>query len=587
MDLQTLSTMDIEPGFVKLRLQVNVEDFDYNDVAQYQFPTYLHELEENMHRPERNAIRNFLGYLAACLGWHEESKAYFNDVLNEDRDNLNALANLKWVYKELIGCKRRAKELAKRIEELQLALNGSGDRGKVMKARCLAEKGYAICHDVSHEYEEEFRKACEMYDRAIEMAGHLVSHEEKLDWYLGRVRAKQILFTKQTRWRKAKDAAFETQLISDIQEVLRQGDNIMKAEAWIKLALVFRQLHRNSEFVANGTNYLQCLEEDQQLLRMYLTPRAPTACYDKALEYNPQNPHKILAKKASTLKVNFYETPQDFQTAFELLDESIEADGSICNRVAYSVRAETYMDLYRSFRKDRTGDREVTNLYKLRKDRTGRDDNWMLLIKAKDDYEESLRLHTEPIDCRQLGDIWRYLSQEHNEEISRIVGKNKTLCLETALEFYTIATEIVPDGSENPHTHCKRGDCLLELENPLEAAESYKRAIQCYKYFNNNMKLTYGRLFEAHLRMLEPGQTNCLSNVDLVQEATKWFEVDSDVEENSRFEEETSTFTLIQGYRFRDRREMLNRLQLFIGICRDIGEDNIASDLEMYCTRYY
>ena len=484
--------MDDKPGFVTLPLKVNDDDFDYDDVASYQFQIQLQQLDEKIHRMERNAIRNFLGYLAACIGWYVASIAFFNDVLNDDRNNLNALANLKWVYEEL-DCKHQAKEVAQRIEYLQLVLNENGDRGKVMKARCLAEKGYAVCHYVSNENEEEFIQACKMYDRAIEMAGHLVSNGEKVDWYLGRVRAKQVLLSKQTHWGKPReDVEFEAQLISDIQEVLRHGDNIMKAEAWVKLASVFRLLHRNSKLVGNGAGYPECLRQKHELIQMYHTPRAPVVCYNKALEYRPHNP-QILAKKAKALKVIFYETREDYQTAFDLLDESIRADSSVCNRVAFSVQGEAYMDLYRYNRRPNGN-------------RTAESENWSLLIEAKAAYEMSLFMHREPADCRQLGDVWRYLAHEHtqhNDIILHIVGKNKIQCLEKALEYYTIATEM-PDGSINPHAHWKRGQCLLELKNPGEAAESFKRAIRCYKYPCYDMKKTYGRLFEAHLRMLHP-----------------------------------------------------------------------------------
>ena len=115
-----------------------------------------------------------------------------------------------------------------------------------------------------------------MYTSAIEMAGHLVSNEERVDWYLGRVIAMRIRFTKQTHWRLAtEDVELETQLVSDIQVVLRHGDNIMKAEAWVKLASVFRQLHRNSILMGKGAEYHPiCLRRHQDLLQIYLTPRA-------------------------------------------------------------------------------------------------------------------------------------------------------------------------------------------------------------------------------------------------------------------------------------------------------------------------
>ena len=118
--------MDVEPGFAKLPLEINDDDFNYYDVSSYQFAIQLQQLDEKIHRMERNAIRKFLGYLAACLGWYVASIAFFNEILTDDRNNLNALANLKWVYEEL-GCKRQEQKYVQRLEQLQLVLNSKDD----------------------------------------------------------------------------------------------------------------------------------------------------------------------------------------------------------------------------------------------------------------------------------------------------------------------------------------------------------------------------------------------------------------------------------------------------------------------------
>ncbi|XP_072043060.1 tetratricopeptide repeat protein 22-like [Amphiura filiformis] len=553
-----------QPGFSQLPLEVNAETFDYDDIASFKFKRWVRQLdEEKQYRPEGNVIRNFLGYVAACIEWYWEAERFFKQVLDEDPDNLNALTNLKRVYQTL-DAKDKTYEIARKLKELETVLNRNDERSKRLKARCLVEKGYAICQGASEEHEESFLAASAMYEKALEMAGDLVTVEEKTDWYLGKVRVKQVLFNKRGHWRMPQpDVELERNFFNDVQMVLTYGDDFMKAESWVKIGSVFRQLHR----MYYGAEPPICVREKPQILKCYRSSRPLLACYNMALKYKPNHP-PILAKKAGLLKSNRYQTPQeqDFQLALHLLDESIRADSSIFNRCSFSMKAEALMDFYRALKRNRQWQ---ANHYKL-------------LIEAKNTFETSLSMHTEPADCRQLGEIWLYLSDDYSDEkLLQIVGKTKAECMEKALEFYTIATEIVPSGSGNPHAHWKRGECLFKMNDLEGAAESYKRGIDCYNFPCRDMLQNHGKLFYTQLQMLDLDGGNHHANTIIAEDVAHCLERAID-----QFGKPGVVEKCIR-YFCNGHEEFAERCLCFISICEDIGKTDLAVFLQKHVPSYW
>ncbi len=584
-----------KPGFCHLPLAilaVKAKTFDAYNVASYQFPRLKQQLELKQLRPERNAFRNFLGYMAICLGWYCEALCYLNQVLDEDPDNLNALTNLAWLYQSMkrddwfkealcdntkildehpadqtaltnlnwlyemqSDATARMKEIRKSLEDLQLVLNEDGERSRLMRARCLAEKGFAICHGALHENEQIFRDASEMYDKALEIAGDLVTTDESTDWYLGMVRVKKVISSK--TWRP--DVDFESNFVADAQQVLDNGDDVMKAEVWIKLASLFRNLNRKYEHEIDPTQDHPafppvCVRYNRIILECYLSECPELACYKKALEFRP-NHAPTLALVAGILKRTYYHTAEDFQhdqfSVFSLLNSSIRADDSVVNRQAFSTKAGALMDYYRSVRKTRRMNR------------------YELLLEAIANYEKSLSMHTEPVDCRQMGDIWLYLAEDYDDgTLSNIVRKTKAECMEKALEYYTIATEI-PYGSANPHAHWKRGECLFKMGDLEGAAECYKKGIRQSK---SNPIVIHSKLFYTQLKMLDLDRFSRPANKLLAEDAVKWLEIALN---------DFSTEDVVECVQYHcHSSEFIRRCRFFVDLCYIIGMNHIAAFLK-------
>ena len=89
-------------GHFFLHLTMNKGHIDAKQ-AEYHMEVKTKYLELKNHRPERHAIRNLLGMLLYRLGKIEEAFEYFDTVLSEgeDPENLNALANRKYICEKL------------------------------------------------------------------------------------------------------------------------------------------------------------------------------------------------------------------------------------------------------------------------------------------------------------------------------------------------------------------------------------------------------------------------------------------------------------------------------------------------------
>ena len=557
----------IQPGIVQLPLEINAENFDRDNVEKFTYPKLRHYLEEKMNRPERNTIINLLGVVAARLEHYDEALTLLNKVLEEDRDNLNALTNLKWVYGRMDDDMREKQEqITQRLEELEPVLESQNDRARVLKARCLAEEGYAyaFCHGIDNKFSAEHTKASGMYDAAFKMGGDLISDEEKVAWKLGAARAKRTELYDLFEGHEKKDVELEKQFIEDIQDVLVHGDDVMKAEAWVKLVAFFHWLRRREkkEGIQNEASYPECITGKDDLLRYYRTPNPPVACADEALKLRRDHP-RMMAYKARMMRYPLYlKTAPDFEASIRILDKSIEADSSVLNKRAFAYRGESYINWYLKDRK------KCVPKYLLD-----------LLIKAKDDFKIAITMDANHKDYRQLGDIWRFLATmainySTANLVANAVGKNSQECLEKALEYYTIATS-VGGGSTNPMSHRKQGECLLDLGNFKEAAECFKQAIKTNKDDEYKM-VAHSKLFYTHLKMLRVDDEH--SNDELYEKTSEWLK--DAVREFGEHDVAEKCFHFISSRYGRER--IMRNIRCFIDICREKGDDDLASLVEKH-----
>lgn len=103
----------------------------------------------------------------------------FRSICKEDPGNLNAWANLGYVY-DFQGRELEAGECVDKVSQLMGigAGEASQEQTRLLAARCLAEQAYVYPYDVELDSDDHLRErlmsALMFYNRALHYGGHLV-----------------------------------------------------------------------------------------------------------------------------------------------------------------------------------------------------------------------------------------------------------------------------------------------------------------------------------------------------------------------------------------------------------------------------
>lgn len=107
-------------------------------------------------------------------------------ICQEDPGNLNAWANLGYVYDKL-GRELDAAECVEKVSHL-MGLDGgeaSQEETRLLAARCLAEQAYVYPYDVELDCKDNLRErltdALRFYNRALDYGGQLVRRKLTLN----------------------------------------------------------------------------------------------------------------------------------------------------------------------------------------------------------------------------------------------------------------------------------------------------------------------------------------------------------------------------------------------------------------------
>lgn len=104
---------------------------------------------------------------------------FFRSICKEDPGNLNAWANLGYVYDKL-GRELDAGECVEKVSQLMGLESGEAtqEETRLLAARCLAEQAYVYPHDVELDSEDDLRErltaALTLYNKALDYGGQLV-----------------------------------------------------------------------------------------------------------------------------------------------------------------------------------------------------------------------------------------------------------------------------------------------------------------------------------------------------------------------------------------------------------------------------
>ncbi|XP_013418613.1 uncharacterized protein LOC106179500 [Lingula anatina] len=460
--------------------------------------------------PHKYGMLNLLGVLQYQDGKTNESIKSFESILKEDGENLNALANLEYVYREL-SCVSKAEQYKKKLEELMGGEEPSDEERK-RRGRCLFEQGYMIAFDVNVTTKQEKRsKVCarahKSYMQAWQEAGDLIDEVERTEWCFFIAHNLSQIYRNQSVLESIelnKDSAFML-IIKLLHKVTKGKDNHYKAQGWLHLGCVLGNVfienskkhteaetisHISAEKTMQQHNQQQALQDDFSKLSAYIDSKQqekpktdvhvpnfikenglleyfkePELCFFWAEKYAPERTD-TLNRYANYLKKRDDKDSRDFEKAETLLLKSIELDDGESNWFAYLLMGNMYKDLYRN----KWYDKVLWGKGELPEKELG--------MAAQQYYKEAVKRNPTPQLYANLAEISHFLGINERREVI-----DEDQILEAVINFKHALESL--DGEKDPSIHQRRGRCLKDFDQEKSAVESFKKAIETQKHKSN------------------------------------------------------------------------------------------------------
>ncbi|XP_077390903.1 tetratricopeptide repeat protein 22 isoform X1 [Festucalex cinctus] len=265
-DIESLmEDMDYIPGHFHLDLNLNCDPA--GPLKLRHRDTYLKQesLRKELEAEAgylQYAVRNLLGLLAFHLDHLQTAEEIFRGICKEDPGNLNAWANLGYVYDKL-GRELDAGECVEKVSQLMCLDAGEPikEGTRQMAARCLAEQAFVYPYDVELEREDDLREkltaALMLFNRALDYGGQLIPVEEKRSWYFKMatiyIRLDDIVKTKEDA-ENARLSQYNKGL-KLLTETLESEKTQQKALSWCYVGIM---LERQDEFTTVPMSIHDC-----------------------------------------------------------------------------------------------------------------------------------------------------------------------------------------------------------------------------------------------------------------------------------------------------------------------------------------
>ncbi|XP_008294442.1 tetratricopeptide repeat protein 22 [Stegastes partitus] len=452
-DIESLmEDMDYIPGHFHLELNLNCEPV--GPVKLRRRDTYLKqdslraELEAEVGYLQY-AVRNLLGLLAFHLEQLDTAEEIFRSICKEDPGNLNAWANLGYVYDKL-GRELDAGECVDKVSHLMglEAGEASQEEARLLAARCLAEQAYIYPYDVELDSEDDLRErltaALTLYNRALDYGGHLIPAEEKRSWYFKMatiyIRLDDIVKTKEDS--EYSRLSHYNKGLRLLKETLESEKMQHKALAWCYVGIM---LERKEEFSSVPMSIHDC----------GYSASDPLSCYGTAIDMATEDAFvlNLLAK------VFFLLGKHEMATGICNMALNVLPDPEL-NWQAYCTRAKINMILYfRDLEKAKHGEGGPPERQKLAEAR--KDLDKVLSVRP------CLRTHLE------MAQVYYYMGVDALQEsllVDESAVNSALVRLSHALQFEL--------GDSLPDLHVLRGRCLLMKGEEQNAADCFKQAVE-------------------------------------------------------------------------------------------------------------
>ncbi|KAG7487741.1 hypothetical protein MATL_G00026690 [Megalops atlanticus] len=451
-DIETLiEGMEYIPGHFHLDLHLNCEPHGPVELRRRDTRLKQDSLRAELEAEagfQQYAVRNLLGLLAFHLDELEQAEEAFQSICKEDPGNLNAWANLGYVYDHL----KRDTEGAECVERVS-ALMGleSGEPGqgepRLLAARCLAEQAYAHPYDVELDKEEDLRErltaALTLYNRALDYGGNLIPIEEKRSWYFKMatmyIRLDDMM--KETVNSEYSRMSYYNKALKLLTETLKSDKSRYKALAWCYVGIM---LERKNEFSTVPMSIHDCGYSGSD----------PLSCYGMAIN--------IATEDAFTLnqlaKVFFLLGKHEMATGICNMALNVLPDPEL-NWQAYCTRAKINVTTY------------VRDLHKAKLGLAGIPDR-QKLAEAKADLERVLNVRPCLRTHLEMGQVYYYMGVDALQE-SLLVDEGAVNAALVSLA-QALQCEL---GDSLPELQLLRGRCLLLKGEEQNAADCFKRAL--------------------------------------------------------------------------------------------------------------
>uniref|UniRef100_A0ABM5G7Y1 Tetratricopeptide repeat protein 22 n=1 Tax=Pogona vitticeps TaxID=103695 RepID=A0ABM5G7Y1_9SAUR len=446
-----IDEMDYIPGHFHLDMNLNFESsvpmhFQGRDVKlKRESLVYELEFETGL---QQHAVRNLLGVFSFYLEEVEQAKEIFLHISQEDPENLNAWANLAFVYDRLNEEQEETKctDSVSRLMGLDTEGTSQGDP-QLRAARCLAEQGYAYAFDVGLVTEEEkmekLTTGLTLYGKALAY-GKQIPLEERRSWYFTmatlHIRLDGMWMNKGNEEEK-RSPAFNRTLVL-LQQVLKSSSLQYRALAWCYLGIL---LERKDSFSAPPMGIHDCGYSETD----------PLDCFGKALEIAKDSP-PVLNRLA---KIFLFLGKQEMAMAVCNMALDVLPD-PVLNWQAYCIRAKILIKLY------------LRDVERVKIGLGGMPDK-RNLFDAKTDLENVMKVHPCLKTYLDLGEVYYYMGVDTIQELF-LVDEN---ALHNALLFLAKATEF-DLGNVLPEIHLLRGKCFRLKNEELNAIECFKQAVE-------------------------------------------------------------------------------------------------------------
>ncbi|XP_022102240.1 uncharacterized protein LOC110985493 [Acanthaster planci] len=450
----------VVPGHFDLPLPSNTE----SNIDKNLFTTKLTELQDDLRarrdRPEELAIQNVMGVLSFRIKDYEGALGYFEAVLSKDKNNLNALANKRDVYKHLTrtaDAKRHQDKLDDLLQVGELPPEEVRQR-RYRKARCLAEHAYAFACDIHIDRPGEIRydQSNYLYDDAFTLGGDLVDTLERDNWKFCKAKnAHKIVDFCVSNGEYAKAASNLESAVNLFFEVTQSvpGDPEFKWESWRHLADLIRATKVKRDL--KGFQFRDELQEHRQ---------NPEMCMKNAAEIAPDSP-KMWARYANFVHSlnKMHKRAEGTKRAKEMLQRSIHLDSSKYNFYAFSTRGRITLDNYRFYRTEFEKNSKYSHHPAIRH-----------LEDAKQDLETSLAMRETPWDFSYLSEIYHLRTQHPEMQNKDNVTKQD---LEKAILYSRKALDC-QNGENRREVHLVFGHILFDMGDLPETIQCFKKAVE-------------------------------------------------------------------------------------------------------------